>query len=57
MGPFEILLIVACAAVVISVSVVSIIRKKQGKHDCDCGGDCAHCSGCQYNTAQKNKKK
>lgn len=57
MGIFEILLIVACAGVVISVSAVSIIRKKQGKHDCDCGGDCAHCQGCRYSQYENVKKK
>ena len=58
MGIPEIILIVICAAVVISVSVVALIRKKQGKCSGDCGGDCAHCSSCQYakKYASKNKK-
>lgn len=53
MGALEILLIIACASIVIAVSVTSIIRKKQGKHDCDCGGDCAHCSACRNATKKK----
>ncbi|MCI6734667.1 MAG: FeoB-associated Cys-rich membrane protein [Clostridiales bacterium] len=53
MGAWEILLIIACAGIVIAVSVTSIIKKKQGKHDCDCGGDCAHCSACQSATKKK----
>ena len=57
MGIFEILLIIACAGIVISVSAVSIIRKKQGKHDCDCGGDCAQCQGCRYSQYENVKKK
>lgn len=53
MGALEILLIIACAGIVIAVSVTSIIRKKQGKHDCDCGGDCSHCSACRNATKKK----
>ena len=55
MGILEILLIVFCVAVVVSVSVVSIVRKKQGKCSCDCGGDCAHCHACS--NSQKSDKK
>lgn len=53
MGVLEILLIVACAAIVIGVVVASIVKKKQGKCSCDCGGDCAHCAACR---SQINKK-
>lgn len=53
MGALEILLIIACAGIVIAVSVTSIIKKKQGKHDCDCGGDCTHCSACRNATKKK----
>ena len=63
MGVPEIILIIACAAVVVGVAVVSVIRKKQGKcsGDCggDCGGDCSHCSGCTHthtNTQNRAKK-
>lgn len=45
MGVWEILLILACSAIVIGVITTSIIRKKQGKTSCD--GDCGCCSGCQ----------
>ena len=48
MGALEILLIIACAGIVIAVSVTSIIKKKQGKHDCDCGGDCAPAGRLNY---------
>jgi len=46
MGPGEIILIIVCAAIVIGVITASIVKKKQGKHTCDCGFDCAHCPGC-----------
>jgi len=46
MGPLEIILIIACAAIVIGVIAKSVVRKKQGKCSCDCGGDCAHCAAC-----------
>lgn len=45
MGVWEILLIIACAAIVISVITTSIIRKKQGKNSCS--GNCSQCSGCK----------
>ena len=54
MGVLEIILIVACAAIVIGVITASIIKKKQGKCSCDCGGDCAHCAACM--AAQKKKQ-
>ncbi len=59
MGVPEIILIIACAAVVVGVAVVSVIRKKQGKCSGDCGGDCSHCSGCTHthtNTQDRAKK-
>ena len=59
MGVPEIILIIACAAVVVGVAVVSGIRKKQGKCSGDCGGDCSHCSGCTHthtNTQDRVKK-
>lgn len=56
MGIWEILLIAACAAVVIGVAVASYIRKKQGKCSCDCGGDCAHCKACK-NSEKVNREK
>ena len=46
MGAWEIALIVLCAAVVIGVIVSRIVKKAKGKPTCDCGCDCAHCSGC-----------
>lgn len=55
MGWKEIVLIVACVAVVAAVAITSYIRKKQGKCSGDCGGDCSHCSRCSY--ANKDKKK
>lgn len=45
MSIWEILLILACSAIVIGVIATSIIRKKQGKTSCE--GNCSHCSGCQ----------
>lgn len=46
MGIWEIILIVACALVVIGVIISAIVRKKQGKHSCGyyCDGDCSRCA-------------
>lgn len=44
MKPLEIVLIIACVAIVVGVIVSRIIKKKQGKPTCDCG--CDGCSGC-----------
>ncbi len=49
MSLIEILVIVACVAIVGSVIVFSIINKKKGKTSCGC--DCANCTKC------KNKPK
>ena len=58
MGWKEIVLIVACVAVVAAVAITSYIRKKQGKCSGDCGGDCSHCSRCSYaNNGKKSNKK
>ena len=48
MGVAEIILIVFCASVVVGVIISSVIRKKQGKCSCDCGGDCSHCHSCVH---------
>ena len=53
MGVLEILLIIACAAIVIGVVAASIVKKKQGKCACDCGGDCAHCAACRAKQIKK----
>lgn len=50
MSWWEILLIIAAAAFVLAVIVVSVIRRKQGKPSCDCGGNCAACAGCRAKT-------
>ncbi len=47
MGLLEIILIVFCVAVVVSVIVTSIIRKKKGKTSCGCdSSSCSYCSSC-----------
>ena len=46
MGVREVILIVACALVVVGVAVSFLVKKLKGKPTCDCGCDCAHCSGC-----------
>ena len=53
MGVGEIILTVACAAIVVGVIVGVIIRKKKGKGACcdECGGNCPHCA------ANRNKNK
>ncbi len=43
MGPFEIMLIIACALIVVGVIIKSIIARKKGK---TCCGDCSMCSSC-----------
>lgn len=50
----EILLIVACAAIVIGVTVCAVIRKKKGKCSCDCES-CSHCAYCSHGN-EENKK-
>lgn len=44
MKPLEIVLIIACVAIVVGVVVSRIIKKKKGIPTCDCG--CDGCSGC-----------
>ena len=46
MGAWEIALIVLCSAIVVGVILSRIVKKAKGKPTCDCGCDCAHCSGC-----------
>lgn len=48
MGVLEWILVSVVAVAFIAASVVLIIRKKQGKSSCDCGGDCSHCGACKY---------
>lgn len=55
MGAPEIILIAVCALIVIGVAAASVIRKKQGKSSCDCGGDCSRCRGCAYSRNEKKK--
>lgn len=49
---YEILLIVFSVLFVASVIVASIVRKKKGKHSCDCCdcSSCRLCSRCQETT-------
>lgn len=46
MGTVEIIIIIACVAIVIGVITGAIIRKKKGKSSCDCDGNCSHCNHC-----------
>ncbi len=51
---WEILLIVACVAIVVSVIVTSIINKKKGKTSCGCDcSSCSYCSSCNSKKADK----
>ena len=50
MGPIEIILIIACAGIVIGVVAHSIIRKKQGN------SGCCDCSSCPSACHCKDKK-
>lgn len=56
MGIWEILLIVACVALVVGVIVFSLIKKKNGK----CGGgcsDCPYCKSCHSRKGKSNNQK
>ena len=46
MGALEIILIVACVAIVVGVAVAVIVRKAKGKSACcdECSGNCPHCA-------------
>ncbi len=47
MGIKEILLIIACVAIVVGVSAGSLIRKKKGKGGCaSCGAYCPYAGAC-----------
>ena len=52
MSWWEILIVIAAAGFVVAVAAVSVIRKKQGKHSCDCGScaGCPHCTACGKKT-------
>ena len=55
MTVWEILLIVACVAIVVGVVVSRIVARKKGKPTCDCG--CSDCSACKYCEELKEKEK
>lgn len=46
LGAGEIILIVACVAIVIGVIAGVVVRKKKGKCACcdECDGSCPHCA-------------
>ena len=50
---WEILLIVACVAVVVGVVIATVIRKIKGKSSCGC--DCGSCNACPHCSAQTEK--
>lgn len=55
MGAIEIILIIACALIVVGVITKSIIDKKQGKCSCDCcDGNCSLCG--KYKKAVESSK-
>lgn len=55
MNWYEILIIVAAAAFVLSIVVWQIVRKKKGKSGCDCCGECTHCPHCKPKSQNPNK--
>jgi len=58
MGVYEILIIIACSAIVIGVISKSIIDKKKGKSSCDCcSKDCSHCPISQAELKELNNLK
>lgn len=56
MSWWEILIIIAACAFVVGVIAASVIRKKQGRSGCDCGG-CAGCTGCAACNREKSDGK
>lgn len=50
MKAWEIILIVACVAIVVGVVVATIVRKVKGKSSCGC--DCESCGLCCHCTSQ-----
>ncbi|MCM1289450.1 MAG: hypothetical protein NC132_02210 [Corallococcus sp.] len=50
---WEILLIVACAAIVLGVVIAAVVRKVKGKSGCGC--DCASCGMCSHCSQQDAK--
>ena len=57
LGAGEIILIVACVAIVVGVIATVIVRKLKGKPACcdECSGNCPHCSA--TNKQVDNSKK
>ena len=57
MGIGEIILIVACVAIVVGVAISVIVRKAKGKPACcdECSGNCSCCAGANKQ-ADKLKK-
>ena len=51
LGIGEIVLIIACALIVVGAIVAAIIRKVKGKSAC--GGDCGCCGGCSHCNKEK----
>ena len=52
---WEILLIVACVAIVLGVIVSRIVARKKGKVSCGCG--CSDCSACKLCKEARERKK
>ena len=52
LGVGEIILIVACASIVVSAIATAIIRKVKGKSSC--GGDCGNCCACAHCKSDKS---
>lgn len=55
----EILLIIACVAIVGSVLTTSIIRKRKNKKSGGCSGccgDCPYCSSCSSHSVEQRNK-
>ncbi len=54
LGAGEIVLIIACSALVLGVIVAAIVRRIKGKPSCDCGECCGLCEHC--NASKKTNK-
>lgn len=50
MNAWEIVLIVACVAIVVGVVIAAVVRKVKGKSSCGC--DCANCGMCPHCSAK-----
>ncbi len=54
MNAVDIIIVIACVALVVGVVVTSIVNRKKGKTSCGC--DCSKCTCCSHSQVPKNEK-